>query len=294
MSTILTAVFTAVVVLLAGNVPWAGFGRISGLGARNLLVGAAVPWAILPMSLYLWVYWRFIGGAWGSSSNRDARRANLRANSLSTRLWGTSLAAGVLGFAATLALLAVAARLVELPSSAPIVTPPGMPLLTAFLLLAMQSIVAGVSEEAAFRGYMQSIIERRYGAVVAIILNGLLFGLLHFGNHPADVLLMLPYYVVVSAVYGGLTWAANSILPAVVLHCMGDVIVVTRWWATGIPEWQVSAAPQPLVWEHGVDSSFVVAVVVSLALVASTALAYKAVRNLRVRTLAAGCGVSEA
>ena len=38
MTTVLTAVFTAVVILLAGNVPWAGFGRISGLGARNLLV----------------------------------------------------------------------------------------------------------------------------------------------------------------------------------------------------------------------------------------------------------------
>ena len=294
MSSILIAVFTAVVVLLAGNVPWAGFGRMSGLGARNLLVWTAVPWAILPMSLYLWAYWRFIGGTWGPSSNRDARRANLRANSLSTRMWSASLAAGVLGFAATLALLAVAARLVQLPSSVPIVTPPEMPLLTAFLLLAMQSIVAGVSEEAAFRGYMQSIIERQYGAVVAILLNGVLFGLLHFGNHPADVFLMLPYYVLVSAVYGGLTWAANSILPAVVLHCVGDIIVLTRWWATGIPEWQVSAAPQPLVWEHGVDSSFVVTVVASLALVVLTALAYQAVHKRRAQTLAAGGAVLEA
>ena len=51
----------------------------------------------------------------------------------------------------------------------------------------MQSIVAGVTEEAAFRGYMQSIIERRYGIVMAILVNGLFFGLLHFGSHPGDV-----------------------------------------------------------------------------------------------------------
>ena len=37
----------------------------------------------------------------------------------------------------------------------------------------MQSIVAGVTEEAAFRGYMQSIIERRYGIVMAILVNGI-------------------------------------------------------------------------------------------------------------------------
>jgi membrane protease YdiL (CAAX protease family) len=122
-----------------------------------------------------------------------------------------------------------------------------MPVLTAFLLLAMQSVVAGVSEEAAFRGYMQSMVERRFGVTVAVLANGTLFGLLHFGNHPGDVLLMLPYYVAVSAVYGGLTWAADSILPALVLHSVGDIVVLTRWWLTGRPEWQVGATVQPLV-----------------------------------------------
>ena len=34
---------------------------------------------------------------------------------------------------------------------------------------------------------------------------------------------MLPYYVAVTAVYGGITAAANSILPALVLHTVGDV-----------------------------------------------------------------------
>lgn len=38
----------AVVVLLAGNLPW------QVLGALNLRAGIAVPWALLPMALYLW------------------------------------------------------------------------------------------------------------------------------------------------------------------------------------------------------------------------------------------------
>jgi membrane protease YdiL (CAAX protease family) len=86
------------------------------------------------------------------------------------------------GFGALLALLAVAARLVSLPSSPPIPTPPEMPVVTAVLLIVMQSIVAGVTEEAAFRGYMQGMVERRYGIATAILVNGTLFGLLHFGN----------------------------------------------------------------------------------------------------------------
>ena len=188
-------------------------------------------------------------------------------------MWAPSLAAGALGFSALLALLALAARLVRLPSSAAITTPPDMPLMTAFLLLAMQSIVAGVTEEAAFRGYMQSPIERVYGVAVAILVNGTLFGLLHFSSHPRDVLLMLPYYIAVAAVYGGLTWAANSILPALVLHSAGDVVVLTRWWATGQPEWQLAAAPPPLVWEHGVDASFVLTATSCVVLALLTARA---------------------
>jgi hypothetical protein len=158
-----------------------------------------------------------------------------------------------------------------------------MPALTAFLLLVMASIVAGVTEEAAFRGYMQSIIERRYGVTLAILVTGTLFGLLHFGNHPRDVLLMLPYYVAVSAVYGGLTWAADSILPALVLHSGGDVVVLTRWWVTGRPEWQVAATPPTLVWESGVDAPFLTAVIALVALAVFTALAYGGVRKLRER-----------
>ena len=275
MTTILAAAGAAVLVLLAGTLPWAGFGPISGLGAWNLRVGTAVPWAILPMALYLWAYWQFIGGRRGADAGAVQRRHNLRANSLPAGVWGASLTAGVVGFAALIALLVVAARLVRLPSGPPILTPRDMPAATALLLLVMQSIVAGVTEESAFRGYMQSMVERRHGLTVAIIASGTLFGLLHFGSHPSDVFLMLPYYVAVSAVYGGLTWATDSILPALVLHSLGDIVVLTRWWLTGRPEWQIGATSPPLVWERGIDASFVVAVLVSIVLAALTVRAYR-------------------
>jgi membrane protease YdiL (CAAX protease family) len=280
MMPIVTAVVTGILVLLAGNVPWAGFGRISGLATWNFRIWTTVPWAIAPMAVYLRAYWLFIGGAWGADAGAATRQARLRANSLSLHVWGVSLVAGLLGFITLLVLLAVAARLVRLPASAPILTPPGMPVVTAFLLLAMQSLVAGVTEEAAFRGYMQGMIERQHGVVVAILVNGVFFGLLHFGNHPSDVLIMLPYYVAVSAVYGGLTWAADSILPAVVLHSAGDVAVLTRWWVTGLPEWQIAHTAPPLVWDVGVDLSFAMTTLSAVALIVLTAWAYRIVWNV--------------
>jgi membrane protease YdiL (CAAX protease family) len=278
MATILAAASVAVLVLLAGNLPWAGFGPITGLMGWNLRAGTSVPWAVLPAALYLWAYWKFISGDWGADGSAE-RRKNLRANRLSADMWVKALAAGTLGFGALVAVIVLAARLVRLPEGSPITTPEGMPVLTVVLLLVMASVVAGVSEEAALRGYMQGMIERRHGLLVAILASGTIFGLLHFGNHPRDVVLMLPYYVAVSAVYGGLTWAADSILPAVVLHSVGDIVVLTRWWLTGRPEWQIGDTVPPLVWDSGVDASFVLVGITAVLLSGLTALSYRALRR---------------
>jgi hypothetical protein len=73
------------------------------------------------------------------------------------------------------------------------------------------------------------------GALLAFVavMARLVFGLLHFPNHPDAVLTMLPYYFAVAAVYGGLTCAANSILPSLVLHVGGDIWSLGRLWMTG-------------------------------------------------------------
>src|SRR6185503_6886993 len=118
MGTILAAIGIGVLVLLAGNMPF------NVLRASNHQLATAVPWAIVPTALYLWAYWRFIGGRWGATGSAASRRENLRANNLSLRVWGASLAAGMIGFASLIALLVLAARLVHLPASSPIVTPP--------------------------------------------------------------------------------------------------------------------------------------------------------------------------
>jgi len=169
-------------------------------------------------------------------------------------------------------------RLVILPSeSEPITVPPQMPFVTVFLLLVMASIVAGVVEEAAFRGYMQGPIERRHGPSVAILVNGSMFGLAHYNHHPASVFVMLPFYIGVAAVYGGLAYSTNSILPGLVLHAGGDVFSLTRLWTTGLADWQVSAASPALIWETGVDAAFVRSVVVFVLLGAAALWAYSAV-----------------
>ncbi len=283
---IVRAVIAGFVVLTAGSAPWTGIAGHALLAGWNLRVFLSVPWAIVPMTLYLGLYWKYLDGAGWPRTTAELRHISLRANRLSGDIWGMSLFAGFIGLAALLPLLGIMSRLVNLPAeSEPITMPPGMPFLTAFLLLVMSSIVAGVTEEAAFRGYMQGPIERRHGPIVAILVNGTLFGLAHYNHHPASVLAMLPFYIAVAAVYGGLASVTNSILPGLALHAGGDVFTLTRLWTTGQPEWQVSATPPGLLWETGPDAAFLGSVTVFVLLTAAAVWAYselaRAVRQER-------------
>jgi membrane protease YdiL (CAAX protease family) len=271
------AVIAGLAVLLAGELPWGGLAGHAALAGWNGRALVAVPWAIAPMTLYLWLYWRYLGGAGWPQLTAQLRRTNLRANRLSSDVWGMSLLAGLIGLATLLPLTRILGRLVTLPADAePITTPAHMPFVTMFLLVAMASIVAGVVEEAVFRGYMQGPIERRHGPIAAILVTGVMFGLLHYNHHPASVLVMLPFYIAVAAVYGGVTYLTNSILPAVVLHAGGDLFSLTRLWATGQPDWQLSASPATpgLIWRTGIDFSFARSVVVFTVLGAAAIWAY--------------------
>jgi membrane protease YdiL (CAAX protease family) len=274
MRTIASAVFAGLAVLLAGNLPW-----IALLAPLNLRLLPSIPWAIAPMAIYLWFYWQYIGGRIGSADSAAMRRASLRAHSVHADVWTGAIVTGLIGFAAVAALVVLMSRLIAMPESAPIALPRDMPPLTGFLLLVMASIVAGMTEEAGFRGYMQGPIERRYGLLLALLVNGAAFGLLHFPSHPSAVLSMLPYYLGVTAVYGGLTWAANSILPAMTLHIGGDVWSLTRLWVTRQPEWQLSSTAPPLVWDVGPDTAFLVTVVLVVVLAAVFAVLCRSLRR---------------
>ena len=245
---VVRAVLTGLLVAAVGTGPWAL------LVSANAKHWSAVPWAAVPAALYLWLFWRYVRG-WGwPRATADARRRCCRANPLADHIWGMALLAGVLGLVAVLLLQGVLGRLVTLPQQqGPDLS--RFPLGTLVTWLVTGSLVAGVVEESAFRGYLQGPIERRHGPVLAILIGGVLFGFTHF-SHPEVGLVLLPYYLAVTAVYGGLAWLTNSILPSLVLHAGGDVFSAFDLFARGRSEWQASPHPRPLVWETGPDASF--------------------------------------
>ncbi len=248
---IVRAIVAGGVVATAGTLPWAL------LVLANQKVLPAVPWAMLPAAFGLYLFWRYFNGEGWPRATSEARRVSMRANTVSPDAWGGALFAGILGLVALMPFTVMVSRLVRLPAeSQPINTPEAMPAATVLTLLLMASLVAGVVEEAAFRGYMQGPVERRHGFVAAIVASGAVFGAAHYWHHPAAVQPMLPFYVAVAAIYGGLAWATNSILPSIVLHTAGDVFSLTRLWLTGKPEWDLATQPPPLVWDAGPDAAF--------------------------------------
>jgi ABC-2 type transport system permease protein/sodium transport system permease protein len=85
----------------------------------------------------------------------------------------------------------------------------------------MGAIVSGVVEEIAFRGYMQSQLER-IGPTFAIMLTSIVFVLSHINHGVAALLVIAPGYFLASVIYGELAIRSGSILPGMMLHVLGD------------------------------------------------------------------------
>jgi hypothetical protein len=91
--------------------------------------------------------------------------------------------------------------------------------------------------------------------------------------HLDFTLILWPYYVAVAAIYGTVTYLSQSILPAVVLHTLGNIYSNLHLWLYGLAEWQWS--PQStLIWNSGPDTSFWIAVASMISLTALSIWTY--------------------
>jgi membrane protease YdiL (CAAX protease family) len=263
MSVVVRAVLIGMGVMLAGTLPrnflfWA-----------NLHFVPSVPWAVPLIGGYLWLFWRYLGGAGEPAANAEWRRQSLRANRLPGNQWAWSLVAGTLGLVALVLALRIANRMVVLPQQ----TTPDLsqiPHATLAVLLVASAGIAGLVEESSFRGYMQRDIERRHGPAIAILITGTMFAVAHLDFTPV----LWPYYVAVAAIYGMVAYLTDSILPAIVLHTAGNLHSNFDLWLHGQAEWQAPAATAGLIWDSGADRSFWISLCALLIAAAAAIYAY--------------------
>ena len=249
--------------MLAGTLPR------NLLFAANLRVFPTVPWAVPLIAVYLWFFWHYLSGKGPPPSTAEERRASLRARALAPNVWMHALFAGALAIVALVLMLRLANRLIVLPSQQ-LPDMANVPRLTVLALLLAAAPIAGIVEEASFRGYMQGPIERRHGLLLAILVTGTMFALAHLDF----TLVLWPYYVAVAAIYGSITYLTASILPAIVLHTAGNIFSNFDLWLHGQAEWQAGAGKATLIWETGINREFWTAIFALLAVTAAATFAY--------------------
>ncbi|NOT39143.1 MAG: CPBP family intramembrane metalloprotease [Alphaproteobacteria bacterium] len=216
------------------------------LVSANLQRDPAVPWSVAAMAFYLVIYWWFLRGGivpWAATRRREL----LRVEPLPASGWNWALLALVLGFlAAFVFLIGIQARIAEVPAGAFPATG-NTPWYAVVSYIAMVGIVAGVAEEAAYRGYMQVELERAYGPAAAIVLSSIIFALAHFSVP------LLPFVTAVGALLGTVAYLARSIVPGLVVHGVYDFLVTLMIWQFGYPQMPKLGLSQ------GIDEPFLIA-----------------------------------
>ncbi len=193
----------------------------TSLFIANMAIFPSIPWSVPVILLYLWVVFQFFNGRWGTRASSPARQQSMRARRLGTKEWGAAWSAIIPVMIFFIAVTIVSYRLIEVPSEE--LLPSDMPWWSVYSTLLMISIIAGVSEEAGFRGYIQAPLEKRYGPWFAISVASVLFWLAHL-NHANGVPRVLALFIM-GASLGALALCARSILPAIIAHAAADTIV---------------------------------------------------------------------
>ncbi len=100
---------------------------------------------------------------------------------------------------------------------------------SSLLVMPFMTFCVGLSEEAFFRGYMQTQFERHYGFIWAIVIQAVFFGLWHFiwNLSPFDATGMGLYVAstfLTGLLFGYLYYKTRSLVPVVFAHGLLDSI----------------------------------------------------------------------
>jgi membrane protease YdiL (CAAX protease family) len=239
----------------------------------NLKLFPRVPWMLAASAAWLWGFWCYVNGRGWPQATRETRRRDLRAFPLTGIVWCWSLLAGGLGLLSVTGIFLLTPRLAEIPRDAfklaADIDFSNYPPWTVASILLVASVVSAVAEEAGFRGYMLSEIERRHGWIVATIITAVMFFLVHFGHAYAKFPAFLPFFLAICVLHARLVYLSGSILPSIVLHAAGDFAVAP--FVLGL----VGTVPLSSVFKTGVDSSFTLELTLTLLCTAASLPAFR-------------------
>jgi uncharacterized protein len=84
--------------------------------------------------------------------------------------------------------------------------------------------VAPFAEEFFFRGFFYRALRSRYSVLVAALMNGVLFGIIHYDFSGSDALLILPPLALLGFIFCLVFEKTGSLWPVVALHAFNNAI----------------------------------------------------------------------
>ena len=108
----------------------------------------------------------------------------------------------------------------------------------------MVMVVAPVAEEFFFRGFFYRALRTRFSVAAAAIIDGLLFGVIHYNFEGAEALLLVPPLALLGVIFCLVYEKTGSLFPVIGMHAFNNAVA---YGATTDDGWQVSLAVGPLV-----------------------------------------------
>lgn len=213
--TIVVAILMGVAIAVIGIIPWV---LSAPLNARE---HPELPWAAAATSCWLLVTLLWLGGFGWPRSTSAFRWFHLRLWRPQPGAWSGGNLVTILGLIGALVGLTVLWILAQQARQQPIDVSAYPTTAFRFSILIMGAVVSGVVEEAAFRGYLQSHLER-IGPTFAILVTSTIFTLMHATHGLGYLLAVAPGFFFVSVIYGYLALKSGSIIPGMLLHGAGD------------------------------------------------------------------------
>ncbi len=106
----------------------------------------------------------------------------------------------------------------------------------------MVMVVAPFVEEIFFRGFFYRALRTRYSIVLAALVNGLIFGLIHFGFDGADGLLILPPLAFLGVIFCLVYEKTKSLWAVIGMHAFNNTIAFSAQVDDG---WKVAVVAGP-------------------------------------------------
>lgn len=257
------------------------FAIVGSVAWTAIMILIPAPWSIGVMAIVLWVYLRYVSGSWWPKATTESRRACFRATKLPMRVWKWSLIAALLAAVLLESSLVVTFRIIEFPAEAWTLAydVADAPIWLVWLFILMAALVAGITEEVGFRGYMQVPLEGRYGPAVGITIVSIVFAVAHLNQAwagGAGILIML---FGISALWGVLARVSGSLIPGMISHTAADIVNFSYWWTD-----VAGAFDKRSISETGIDTHFILWIAVFMTSLALFGLAARKTLAARQET----------